>query len=84
MNTYDPASRIVYVHMAAVADPGPLPSTRTLLVNAGSGWRYLGAAAMTVTNTTGSPQALPFRVNDDVPGKGSGAFRVSSAFTCRS
>jgi Tectonin domain len=64
----------------------PLPGARhySLLVDSGGGWRYLGATAMTITNTTGNPQALRFRVNDDVPGNGSGAFRVSSAFTCRS
>lgn len=69
-----------------LAPPGyPLPGARrfSLLLNTGLGWRYLGSVTTTVQNRTGSPQALRFRTNDDVPGNGSGQFTANLTFACR-
>lgn len=63
----------------------PLPSARafSLLINDGSGWRYLGASTIRLQNTTGTSQQLRFRVNDDVPNNGDGYFEVRIAHPCR-
>jgi hypothetical protein len=63
----------------------PLPGARkfSLLVNTGSGWRYVGASPMTVQNTTGAVQWLRLRVNDDVPDNGSGQFEAVLSHACR-
>lgn len=70
----------------AEAGPGyPLVGARkySLLVDAGQGWRYLGSSPMTVTNLTGAARTLRFRVNDNWPNNGDGAFALDARFTCR-
>jgi hypothetical protein len=63
----------------------PLPGAPSygLLANVGNGWRHLGASRATLQNRTGSPRTLRFRVNDNVPGNGSGHFAAEVTFTCR-
>jgi hypothetical protein len=63
----------------------PLPSVRrySLLARANGPWRYVGAGA-TVTNTGTTTERLQFRVNDDAPGNGSGAFTATYRICRRS
>jgi hypothetical protein len=65
----------------------PLPGLPkySLINRLGNGpYGYLGNVARSFTNTTpGYWLRVRFRVNDDVPGNGSGAFRVLLRYPCR-
>jgi len=65
----------------------PAPGAReySLVGRFGSGaYQYLGTASRTFRNTVpGYVQRVRFRVNDNTPGNGAGAFRVYVAYSCR-
>ena len=64
---------------SSIAGAGyPQPSARvySLLARVNGAWTYVGAGA-TVTNSGTTTQRIQFRVNDNSPGNGSGAFTAS-------
>ena len=65
----------------------PAPGARqySLVGRFGNGsYQYIGTASRTYRNTMpGYVQRVRFRVNDNAPGNGSGAFRVYVAYSCR-
>lgn len=66
----------------------PLPGAReySLIGRFGSGsYQYIGQRQMTYRNTTpGYVQRARFRVNDNNPGNGNGAFEVHITYPCHS
>jgi hypothetical protein len=64
----------------------PLPGAReySLIGRLGNGaYQYIGQREMTYTNTSpGLIQRARFRVNDNTPGNGSGAFQVFVRYPC--
>jgi hypothetical protein len=64
----------------------PLPGAReySLIGRFGSGsWHYIGQQQRTYTNTSpGYIERARFRVNDNTPGNGSGAFQVRISYPC--
>ena len=56
----------------------PQPNTRafSLLARVNGSWTYVGQGA-TVTNTGTTTEPVQFRVNDDAPGNGTGAFTAN-------
>jgi hypothetical protein len=64
--------------------PAPGQPRYSLIARLGSGpYQYVGAAPRTFTNTTpGYLQRVRFKVNDNSPGNGAGAFQVFLRYPC--